>query len=65
MALLLLGDNMKVGKFELDTPRQAEAAKEPRAETETRPAVRAAGAAADDEQRREEPTEEPGYGHGV
>ncbi len=56
---------MKVGRFELDTPRKAEAAREPRAEAETRPAVRAAGAAADDEQRREEPTEEPGYGHGV
>jgi hypothetical protein len=54
---------MKVSPFEMDAMPRGERQEEPPGEAA--PKAAAAPAEKEDTQRREDPTEEPGYGHGV
>jgi hypothetical protein len=66
MALLLFGrkPTMEVSRFELDAKPAADQRQEPRRD-EARTTMRAASETDEGDQRRDEPLEEPGYGHGV
>ena len=55
---------MNTTRFGFETP-PPDAGGERQQEGDARPAIRAAPEKEDEDQRGEEPAEEPGYGHGV